>query len=67
MVDFDSAPGPSDFETAGVRALRRECQHLENAGLGRNLPFLDGHWLTEFIKFPARAPFFSILLDTLSV
>jgi hypothetical protein len=43
MVDFGSGQGRSDFETAGVAALRRGFRKSENAGLGQKMPFLDGH------------------------
>jgi hypothetical protein len=45
MVDFGSGQGRSEIETAGVVALRRGFQSSENAGLGRKMPFLDGHYL----------------------
>jgi hypothetical protein len=50
MVDFGSGQGRSEFATAGVAALRRGLQRSENAGLGRKMPFLDGHEVT--IKIP---------------
>jgi hypothetical protein len=43
MVDFGLGQGRSDFETAGVVMLRRGFQKSENAGLGRKMPFMDGH------------------------
>jgi len=45
MVDLGSGQGRSDFATAGVAALRRGLQKSENAGLGRKMPFMDGHYL----------------------
>jgi hypothetical protein len=45
MVDFGSGPGRSLFVTGGVAALRRGLQKDENAGLGRKMPFPDGHSL----------------------
>ena len=45
MVDFGSGQGRSEIETAGVVALRRGFQSSENVGLGRKMPFLDGHYL----------------------
>ena len=50
-VDFGSGQGRREVETAGVAALRRGFQPSENAGLGRKMPFVDGHcwrpsWLT---------------------
>jgi non-ribosomal peptide synthetase component F len=46
MVDFGSGQDRSDFETAGVVVLRRGFQKSENAGRGRKMPFMDGHYLT---------------------
>jgi hypothetical protein len=43
MVDCGSDQGRSDFETAGVAALRRGFQKRENADMGRKMPFPDGH------------------------
>jgi len=43
MVDFGSGQGRSAFETAGVATLRRGFQKRENTGLGRKMPFMDGH------------------------
>ncbi len=43
MVDFCSGQGRSDFETADVARLRRGFQKSENTGLGRKMPFMDGH------------------------
>jgi hypothetical protein len=43
MVDCGSDQGRSDFETAGVAALRRGFQKSENADMGRKMPFPDGH------------------------
>ena len=51
MVDFGSGQGRSDFEPDGIAVvakrrvakLRRRFQKSENAGLGRKMPFMDGH------------------------
>jgi len=43
MVDFGLGQGRSGIETAGVVALRRGFQSSENVGMGRKMPFLDGH------------------------
>jgi hypothetical protein len=43
IVDFGSGQGHSEFETAGVAALRRGFQMSENAGLGQKMLFLDEH------------------------
>ena len=45
MVDLGSGQGRSNFATAGVAALRRRLQKSENAGLGRKMLFMDGHYL----------------------
>ncbi len=45
MVDFGSGQGRSAFGTAGVVGLRRGFQKRENAGLGRKMPLMDGHYL----------------------
>ncbi len=44
MVACGSDQGRSVFVTAGVARLRQGLRKRENAGLGRKLPFLDGHW-----------------------
>ncbi|MDJ0802420.1 MAG: hypothetical protein QNI97_06080, partial [Desulfobacterales bacterium] len=33
------------FGTAGVAGIRRGFQERENAGLGRRMPFMDGHYV----------------------
>jgi hypothetical protein len=43
MVDLGSGQGRREFETAGVARLGRGFQMSENAGLGRKMPFMDGH------------------------
>ena len=51
MVDLGSGQGRSEFYTDGVAVvakrrvarLRRGFQMSENAGLGRKMPFMDGH------------------------
>jgi hypothetical protein len=56
MVGCDSGQGRSEVETrrrslesqASVAALRRGFQPSENAGLGRKMPFMDGHLLAQF-------------------
>ena len=45
MVDFGSGQGRRAFGTAGVVKPRRGFQKRENAGLGRKMPFMDGHYL----------------------
>ena len=53
MVDFGSGQGRSDFYTDDavgiakrcVARLRRGFQNGENAGLGRKMLFMDGHYL----------------------
>jgi hypothetical protein len=45
MVDFGSDQGRSDFATAGGVRHRRGLQKKENSGLGRKMPFPDGHFL----------------------
>jgi len=50
MVDFGSGQGRSEIETAGVLALRRGFQSSENAGLGRKMPFLDGHYPKQYTQ-----------------
>ena len=40
---FAKTEGRSNFETTGVAALRREFQKGNNTGLGRKMPFVDGH------------------------
>ena len=42
-VALAKAKGRSDFATAGVARLRRGLQRSENAGMGRKVPFMDGH------------------------
>ena len=51
MVDLGSGQGRSDFATAGVAALRRGLQKSDNAGLGRKMPFMDGHELIKRTNF----------------
>jgi chaperonin GroES len=46
-----SGQGRSDFETAGVVKLRQGFQDRENAGLGRKMPFRDGHQLNMNAPF----------------
>jgi hypothetical protein len=43
MVDHGSGQGRRVFETAGVAALRRGFRKPENAGMKREMPFMDGH------------------------
>jgi len=43
MVDFGSGQGRSAFEITGVATLHRGFQKRENTGLGRKMPFMDGH------------------------
>jgi hypothetical protein len=45
MVEFGSGKGRSLFATTGIVSLRRGLQKDENAGLGRKMPFMDGHLL----------------------
>jgi hypothetical protein len=42
-VDLGAEQGLSDFETGGILRLFRGFQMSENAALGPNMPFLDGH------------------------
>jgi hypothetical protein len=46
MINFGSGQGRNEFETAGVVKPGRGFQKSENAGLGRKMPFVDGHLLT---------------------
>jgi hypothetical protein len=48
MVDCGPDQGRSDFETAGVAALRRGFQRSEITELDRKMPFMDGHYLPVF-------------------
>jgi hypothetical protein len=43
MVACGSDQGRSFLATAGVAALRRGLPEREIAGLGRKMPFLEGH------------------------
>ncbi len=45
MVDFGSGQGRRALGTAGLARRRRGFQKRENAGLGRKMPFMDGHEL----------------------
>ena len=46
MVDCGSGQGRSDFETAGVAALRRGFIRSENTGLDHKMPFLGRYYFT---------------------
>jgi hypothetical protein len=52
MVDFGSGQGRREVLTGGVAALRRGFKPSENAGLGRNMPFVDKQWLFAQIGLP---------------
>jgi hypothetical protein len=43
MVACGSDQGRTVLATAGVVALRRGLPKRDNAGLGRKMPFMDGH------------------------
>jgi hypothetical protein len=43
MVDRGSGQGSSVFATAGIVGLFRGLQKSENAALGHEMPFPDGH------------------------
>jgi hypothetical protein len=56
MVDFGFGQGRKSFETVGVVRLRRGFQKIENAGRGRKMPFMDGHYLSpQWQKFNSRS------------
>jgi hypothetical protein len=50
LVDCGSSQGRSVLETAGVAALRRGFPKRENAGLGRKMPIMGGHYLIIVLR-----------------
>jgi hypothetical protein len=52
MVSFGSGQGRREVETGGVAALRRGFQPSDNAGLDRKAPFLDWHYIANWMTAP---------------
>jgi hypothetical protein len=47
MVDFGSGQGRSDFARRRRSPSTPRIAKSENAGMGRKMPFMDGHSLPE--------------------